>query len=87
MMKTKNSLMMILLFAGITACNSVKENADLLVYNALIYTVDEDFSTADAMVIKDGKILKTGALKELKKAYSAAEEIDMQGKFIYPGFH
>ena len=77
---------MILLFAGITACNSVKENADLLVYNALIYTVDEDFSTADAMVIKDGKVLKTGALKELKKAYSATEEIDMQGKFIYPGF-
>lgn len=77
---------MMLLFAGFTACNSVKENADLLVYNALIYTVDEDFSTADAMVIKDGKVLKTGALKELKKAYSAAEEIDMQGKFIYPGF-
>lgn len=77
---------MMLLFAGFTACNSVKENADLLVYNALIYTVDENFSTADAMVIKDGKVLKTGGLKELKKAYSAAEEIDMQGKFIYPGF-
>ncbi len=28
-----------------------KEKADLLVYNATIYTVDSSFSTADAMAI------------------------------------
>ncbi len=77
---------MILLFASLTACKSTKEKADLLVYNAMIYTLDQNFSTADAMVIRDGKILKTGSVEELKSAYSAAEELNLQGKFVYPGF-
>ena len=30
-----------------------KQQADMLVYNATIYTIDSGFSTAEAMVIKD----------------------------------
>ncbi len=63
-----------------------KPKADLLVYNASIYTVDSAFSTADAMLIKDGKILRTGKLKELEEDFDALEKLDAQGKFIYPGF-
>jgi predicted amidohydrolase YtcJ len=64
---------------------SNKENADLLVYNATIYTVDSAFSTAEAMVIKDGKILATGTKVSLEEKYTAAQQTDAQGKFIYPG--
>lgn len=71
-----------LFFASCTSTSPV----DLLVYNATIYTVDSSFSTADAMVIKDGKILETGTLADLKKKYVAAEKSDAGGKFIYPGF-
>lgn len=68
-----------------TSCNS-KESADLLVLNGTIYTVDSSFSTAEAMVIKDGKILETGTSKEISDNYNAKETVDASGKFIYPGF-
>ena len=65
---------------------SQKEKADLLVYNATIYTVDSAFSMAEAMAIKDGKILAIGKTTDLEKKYEAKERTDAQGKFIYPGF-
>jgi predicted amidohydrolase YtcJ len=71
----------ILLFA----CNP-KQQADLLVYNATIYTVDSAFTTAEAMAIKDGRILATGKLADLEKMIDARERLDAGGKFIYPGF-
>ncbi len=60
--------------------------ADLLVYNATIYTVDSAFSTVEAMVIKDGKIVATGNTADLEKAWEVKEKLDAGGKFIYPGF-
>jgi predicted amidohydrolase YtcJ len=63
-----------------------KENVDLLVYNATIYTVDADFSKAEAMVIRDGKIIDVGAKAELENKYNAKEKLDAGGKYIYPGF-
>src|SRR5687768_15958989 len=65
---------------------SQKEKADLLVYNATIYTVDSTFSMAEAIAIKDGKILAIGKTTDLEKKYEAKERTDAQGKFIYPGF-
>jgi predicted amidohydrolase YtcJ len=67
------------------AC-SQKKNADLLVYNATIYTIDSAFSIADAMVISDGKIVETGKSADLQDKYEAKEKLNAQGKFIYPGF-
>ncbi len=63
-----------------------QNRADLLVYNAAIYTVDTAFSVAEAMVIKDGKIVETGKLSDLEKKYTAKEKLNVEGKFIYPGF-
>ncbi len=63
-----------------------KQKADLLLYNARIYTVDSAFSTAEALAVKDGKIIAVGSSSELQKQYDATEKIDAQGKFIYPGF-
>ena len=65
---------------------SAKKKADLLVYNATIYTVDSSFSIAEAMVIQDGKIVAVGKTADLEKEYEAKEKLDAQGKFIYPGF-
>lgn len=61
--------------------------ADLLVHNAVIYTVDSLFTVQQAMVIKDGKILETGTYQQLKNKYNAAEELDTKGEFIFPGFN
>lgn len=74
-----------LLALTMTACNS-QQKADLLVYNATIYTVDSAFSTVEAMVVTGGKILETGRKEDLEKKYEAKEILDAEGKFIYPGF-
>jgi predicted amidohydrolase YtcJ len=69
----------------LTSC-SQKQKVDLLVYNATIYTVDSSFSTAEAMTVKDGKIVEVGKTADLEKKYDVKEKLDAQGKFIYPGF-
>ncbi len=76
----------ILSFGIFFGCNdSNKEEADLLVINANVYTVDDEFSTAEAFVVKDGKFLAVGTSKELQEKYNAAEVVDAQGKTILPG--
>jgi hypothetical protein len=67
------------------SCSQIQK-ADLLVFNATIYTVDSSFSIAEAMVVRNGKIIDAGKKDELEKKYNAAERLDAEGKFIYPGF-
>lgn len=64
---------------------SCKQQADLLVYNAKVYTVDSAFSTAEAFAVKDGKILAVGSSSQLLEDYEAKEKIDAGGKAVYPG--
>ncbi|MGV8879005.1 MAG: amidohydrolase [Sphingobacteriaceae bacterium] len=80
-----NKLLPVLLFL-MTACKQKDYNADLLIKNAVVYTVDLDFNKMEAMVIKDGKILAVGKSSELEAQYLARSVIDAGGKPIYPGF-
>ena len=73
-----------LLPLALMACHS-KQPVDRLFYNATIYTVDTAFSTAEAMAIKDGKIIATGKTTDLLNQYAPKEKTDEQGRFIYPG--
>ena len=76
-----------LLLVLFVSCNSEKkESADLLVFNAQIYTVDSTFSTAEAFVVKDGKFLEIGTVKTLQEKYDFKAELDAEGKTILPGF-
>ncbi|MFZ9388530.1 MAG: amidohydrolase, partial [Chitinophagaceae bacterium] len=63
-----------------------KEKGDVLVYIATFYTADSAFSTVEAMLIRDGKILATGDTATLLKNYEPRERLDAGGQFIYPGF-
>lgn len=67
------------------ACKQ-KEQADLLVYNATIYTVDSAFSVAEAMVVSNGKIIATGSKESLENKFDSRMQLNAEGKFIYPGF-
>lgn len=67
------------------ACNS-KEEVDLIVHNANIYTVDGDFSKASHMAIKDGKFVAVTETEEIYQKYTAKKELDAKGKTIVPGF-
>jgi len=74
----------LLLFA--VACKQKEYNADLLVKNAVVYTVDSSFTTANAIVVKGGRILAVGDADTLEQKYLANEVVDAQGAPIYPGF-
>ena len=67
------------------ACNS-KQQADLIVHNGLVYTVNESFDTAQAFAVKDGKIVAVGKNEDILNNYEAKETVDAGGKPIYPGF-
>jgi len=67
-------------------CNS-KKQVDLLVYNARIYTVDDNFSTAEAFAVKGGRFIAVGSTTDIRSRYTSDKELDMQGAPIYPGFH
>lgn len=80
----KNLLFLTLLF--IFPSMKSKQKIDLLIYNAKVYTVDENFSQAEAIAIDNGKIVATGTSLNLRNQFDAKEEIDAKGKFIFPGF-
>jgi len=60
-------------------------DADLVLYNAHVITVDPKFSIQSTVVVKDGKILAVGSSK-LTKTYHAPTQIDLHGKTLMPGF-
>jgi predicted amidohydrolase YtcJ len=75
-----------LVIAATILCSCQSKKADLIVYNAKVYTVNDKFDTAQAFAVGAGKILAVGSDEEIRKAYSANEELDAHGKAVYPGF-
>jgi predicted amidohydrolase YtcJ len=62
------------------------EKADLIIHNAVIYSVDDNFTVYEAMAVSDGKIIELGKENQILNKYSATEKIDAQKGIIYPGF-
>ena len=83
----KNKLISIYVMGLLLAGCTMKKEADLLLVNGNIYTVDSLFSKCSAVAVKDGIIVATGSDKELQKEYTSSEVIDLQGAALYPGFN
>ena len=60
--------------------------ADLMLFNAKMYTVDPDSTIADALVVTNGKIVFVGSKEDARAQYKAKDQVDLEGKFVYPGF-
>jgi len=80
------SLLYIPLLVALSSSCVKKEQADLIVYNAVVYTVNNSFDTVEAFAVKNGKILATGSSKDIQAEYEAKDEINADGKSVYPGF-
>jgi predicted amidohydrolase YtcJ len=65
---------------------SKKEQADLIVTNANIYTVNNNFETAQAFAVKNGKFLEVGSSKDILAKYESSNTVDANGQTILPGF-
>lgn len=76
---------LILLF--VMASCTQKEKVDLIVSGGSVYTVDEEFSTAESFAVNNGKIVAVGSLQEINDKYESDNIVDANGQFVYPGFN
>ena len=74
-----------LLLITLVSCK-FRQKIPLLVHHAKIYTADDQFTVAEAMAIRDGKIIAIGTNDVILKEYEGEEELNAGGKTIYPGF-
>ncbi len=62
------------------------DDADLILHNAKIVTVDERFSIHEAMAIKGERIVRVGSNADVLKTRGAATKlVDLGGKTVIPG--
>ncbi len=59
----------------------------LVLFNGKVITVDAQFTVAEAVAIRDGRILAVGKTAEIKRLVGPATRvIDLQGRTVVPGF-
>lgn len=79
----RTALSLVFSFLLFTSCSP--DTADLIIHNATVYTVNESFETATAVVVKDGKFIAIGG-EDLLNQYKARSVVDLKGFSVYPGF-
>ena len=79
----KQAFLLFLSSILLLSCSSPE--ADLIIHNAVVYTVNKDFEKATAVVVKNGKFIAVGG-EDLVELYSAKSIVDLNGFPIYPGF-
>jgi len=82
----KKILSGLLLSSLILACN-MKDKADLIIINGIVYTVDSTFSKCTSVAVRDGKILATGSDDQILNTYRSETIVDLEGAPLYPGFN
>ncbi len=86
MKKTWILILLTVIYSAMISCTQ-KETADLIITNAKVYTIDDNFSIAGSMAIVNGKIVNTGSTVDILKKFKSENEVDAGGKFVYPGFN
>jgi hypothetical protein len=77
---------LIALFALVSLSSCIQQRVDMIVHHAQIYTVDNQFSTAEAMAVQDGKIVAVGTNDAILKEYTSDSVVNAAGAVVYPGF-
>jgi predicted amidohydrolase YtcJ len=80
---------LILAFGLATGCQTAAEGnmADLVLVNGRVWTGTSDRPWAEAVAVRDGKVLAVGTAAELKKlSPSGAKLVELGGSLVLPGF-
>jgi predicted amidohydrolase YtcJ len=82
-------LCLLLMICGFALhCGAQSTEADLIVINSKVVTVDRDFSIKQAIAVKDGWIVAVGSNEEIQKfAGKSTQVLDLKGKPILPGIN
>ena len=78
-------------YAALIACGkqetTANTTADAIYHNGKIYTVNKTQPWAEAVAVKDGRILAVGSSADIKAVTGDATHVtDLGGKFAMPGF-
>lgn len=80
---------LVLLLVGFAACGtppSAPEPAELILLGGKITTLDESRPEVEAVAIRQGKIVATGAAAEVQRfAGTGTQTVDLQGRRVIPG--
>jgi predicted amidohydrolase YtcJ len=91
-------LLGLLLLGGLSSACSDKQalsaiedsqciDADLVIHNTVIYTANDAQSIAEAVAVQQDKIIFVGSNEDVQiYLCGEAKQLDMQGKFVFPGF-
>ncbi|MEX1212539.1 MAG: amidohydrolase [Balneolaceae bacterium] len=79
--------LLLLPFLALTlSCQPTVTPADTVLLNAHVLTVDEHFTTVEAIAIREGRILATGSTTEMEKWIgSTTHVLDAEGATVIPG--
>lgn len=81
------SIFSILFMLSISCNNGNNDLAGLVITNANVYTVNPDQPEAEALAVKDGRIIFVGSNADAEKFVgNGTEHINAQGQFVMPGF-
>jgi len=60
--------------------------ADLVLVNGKVVTVDAEFTVAEAVAVKDGRVMAVGSTLEIEKLKGRSTEVvDLEGRTLMPG--
>ena len=80
-MRLFTAFAIVLLFS---AC--IHQRVDLIVHHAQIYTVNSEFTVAEAMAVQDDKIVAVGTNDDILKEYQSDSIVNAHNAIVYPGF-
>ena len=73
---------------GCTTPEPPGEVADAVYTNGRIYTVDKDQPWAEALAVKDGRLLVVGSVADVEAVIGdGTEVVDLGGRFVMPGIN
>ncbi len=74
--------------AGCLAACGGEPPADRVFVNGTVYTVDADRNRAEAVAVRDGRIVRVGTNDAVRRLVGPATEVtDLGGGMLLPGFH
>lgn len=74
------------LFLCLAASLAWADDIDLILHRGKVCTVDKAFSVAEAVAVKDGRIVRVGTSADvLKLRGERTRVVDLEGRFVMPG--
>jgi len=87
-MNVLKPLLILFLFAIAVIASHTSNDADIILANGTVWTVDDDNPQAEAIAIRGNKIIGVGSTEEMMKlAGGNTRVIGLEGAFALPGFN